>query len=146
MLLSLNLFLQNWRWVETSQTLSKVWACSVAITINQGWSNAAQKYCCWLMEKYKTSELSFFGLGANWLPVSGVVRPCDFSSTIVLTCLTPFLMVRAVLYCCWQCRSSWVLSTWHGWEPLLLLAATVYDILCYSTHPTHLQSIVTSQE
>lgn len=67
------------------------------------------------MEKYKTSEWSLFGLGANWL-LCKQHWPCAFSSTIVLVFLTPFPMVETAPWCCGQCCSSWLLSTWWDVE------------------------------
>lgn len=83
MLQCLNLFLWNCRWVETLQC-PKSEHYSVAVTITQGWLNAAQKYCCLLMEKYNISELSVFGLGTDWLLCQEQFDPKPFPAQLYL--------------------------------------------------------------
>lgn len=88
------------------------------------------------MEKYKTSEWSLFGLGANWL-LCKERWPCAFSSTIVLGFLTPFPMVRPAPWCCWPSGYSWLLSTWRdveghpcfSWQLQLMVSSAVAFIL-----------------
>lgn len=70
--------------------------------------------------------------------VSRAVQPCCFSNTIVHRILTPFPKVRAAPWCCWlvllQLASKYLAR--HGGATLCLLAAEVYDVLCYNIHPT----------
>lgn len=100
--------------------------------------HVAQKYCCLLTEKYKTSELFPLALGQtglcvrnssalclskhNWTPVTGFLPNLRFPSEV--------LDAVDHLYC------SWLLSISQDskWETFTFPRAGVWDLPCCHSH------------
>lgn len=73
--------LRSWRWVEASWKLSRLWACSVAITITQGQpATCSTKVLLFVDGKIQKLWIIPTSLGANWPVCQEHLSPVPFQA------------------------------------------------------------------